>query len=84
MSMGVGEGVLTPTRTASSPAHIASMFNEYFTSMFSTNDHSDPTPTEPKPSDHALCDISLTMEDVSVALLTLDPNKATGLECCCV
>ena len=75
--MGVGKGVSTPTRTASSPADIASMFNEYFTSVFSTKEHSDPTPTEPKPSDHALCDVSLTTEDVSEALLALDPNKAT-------
>ena len=84
MSMGVDKGVSTPTRTASSPADIASMFNEYFTSVFSTKEHSDPTPTEPKPSDHALCDVSLTTEDVSEALLALDPNKATdpdGIPC---
>ena len=78
MSRGVGEGVSTPTRTASSPADIASMFNEYFTSVFSTKDHPDPTPTEPEPLDPALCDVSFTTEDVSEALLTLDPNKATG------
>ena len=76
MSMGVGEGVSTPTRTALSPADIASMFNEYFTS--STKDHPDPTPTETESLDHALCDISFTTEDVSEALLALDPNKATG------
>ncbi|XP_068739481.1 uncharacterized protein [Montipora capricornis] len=54
MSMGVGEGVSTPSHTASSLADIASMFNEYFTSVFSTKDHPDPTPTETEPSDHAL------------------------------
>ena len=37
-----------------------------------------PTPTEPEPLDHALCDVSFTTEDVSEALLALDPNKATG------
>lgn len=65
MSMGVSEGVSTPTPSVSSTADIASMFNEYFASMFSTKDHPDQTPTEPEPSDHTLCDVSFTMEDVS-------------------
>ena len=79
ISMGVGEGVSTPTRTASTPADIASMFNDYFTSVFSAaEDHPVPTPSEPTPSDHALCDVSFTTADILESLLTLDPNKATG------
>ena len=62
--MDVGEEVLAPTRTASTPAEIASMFNDYFTSVFRTaEDHPVPKPSEPTPLDHALCDISFTTED---------------------
>ena len=54
------------------------MFNEYYTAVFSTKDHQEPTQTEPEPSDRTLCDVSFTTEDVSEALLAFDPNKATG------
>ena len=67
-----------PCQRASAKGYRHHLARSQALSVFNTKDHPDPTPAEPVPLDHALCNVSFTTEDVSEAQLAPDPNKATG------
>ncbi len=62
--------------TATNPAKIANMFNNYFASVFTSDIQSD----EPRlsTSDPLITELTLSEHEVESALKTLDINKATG------
>lgn len=81
MSMSnAAESVSSQPRTVSTtPAAIADLFNNYFTSVFSCDNLEEPSSPPSSPSsDLGQSDIHLTTEEVSRTLLELDSSKATG------
>ena len=62
--------------TASNPAQIASFFNKYFVSVFTSENLPPEIPN--KANDPIMSDIVITEQEVGSFLSTLDTNKATG------
>lgn len=66
-------------RTVSTPAAIADLFNNYFTSVFSCDNLKETSSPPLSPSsDSCQSDFELTTEEVLGTLLKLDTSKATG------
>ena len=66
----------TSRTTASNPAQIASFFNKYFVSVFTSENLPQEIPNEV--NDPIMSDIVITEQEVESFLSTLDTNKATG------
>jgi hypothetical protein len=67
----------SPRPTAANPVEIATFFNTYFASVFSSENLPDELPTETS-GPPALTELTLTEPEVETILNSLDTNKATG------
>ena len=70
----------TPRISAENPVDIANMFNNYFTSVYTSdkcaNEDTDCEQVDPVTSDH----LNLTVEEMQAVLENLDATKATGTD----
>ena len=67
----------SPRPTAANPVEIATIFNTYFASVFSSENLPDELPTETS-GPPVLTELTLTEPEVETILNSLDTNKATG------
>ena len=67
----------SPRPTAANPVEIATFFNTYFASVFSSENLPDELPTETS-GPPVLTELTLTEPEVETILNSLDTNKATG------
>ena len=88
MSIGQRDGEGNQqARLATTPSSIASIFNDYFSSVFVPSTPAQPPPHEADPGlldlprAPPLHQVQLEVQDVLSALLALDPNKANGISC---
>jgi len=67
---------------ATNDKHKASMFNNYFYSVFTTTDINQPPPSEPldTSTQQHLISIDISVEETLNALNSLDPHKAVGID----
>ena len=57
----------------------ASLFNQYFHSVFSTSGPTPDPPTLPPPAS-IMCDLEISIQDVFVGLSSLNVGKASGID----
>ena len=85
MSLGLSDGVKNQqARLVTTPSSIASIFNDYFSSVFGPSTPAQPPSFEADPglldpsTAPVLHQLQLEVQDVLNALVALDSNKATG------